>query len=189
MSEKPDKFNLGDVSASARVSSLSDDAGCVPKYVEEGFRWMRETIELIHTHKKHPLPMVALMFMYMETLGKPLAVAAGKRKDTDIKVCAFVELYMPKLWAAFAAFPKRQDILGNHYRNGLAHEIFMKNNAGIHRGGTDYVLKASGIPYSINIDFLVPEFIQGLDLYYKRLTSDSDFFKSFDKELGDGKQY
>ena len=97
--------------------------------------------------------MVALIFMYVETLGKPLAAYAGKPTDTKNKVCAFAEMYLPELWKAFELFPNRADILGNYYRNGLAHEMFMKDNAGIHEGGTDYVLKnISGIPYSINID-------------------------------------
>lgn len=157
----------------------------MPEFAERGFRWIKETVALIYAHHKHPIPMVALIFMYAETLGKPLAVATGKTPDTKNKVCAFTEAYLPKLWAALSAHSNRADILGNHYRNGLAHELFMKQNAGIHEGGSDYITNAPGIPYSINIDLLVPEFLEGLAAYYARLGSDAAFVKIFNEQLGD----
>ncbi|HEY7675836.1 MAG TPA: hypothetical protein VIG69_02100, partial [Candidatus Methylomirabilis sp.] len=78
-------------------------------------------------------------------------------------------------------------ILGDYYRNGLVHQMFMKQNAGIHEdtlGRTDYVIRDfGGMPYSINIDRLVPEFLDGLSAYYRLLETDSGFRQTFEAEL------
>ena len=157
----------------------------IPQYIEQGFRWIRETIALIYAHHRHPLPMVALIFMYAETLGKPL-VASEKDQTTKAKVCAFIKDYLPKLWAAFEWNKEREKILGDYYRNGLVHQMFMKN-AGIHEdklGDTQYVSQnINDIPYSINIDRLVPEFLEGISIYYRKLETDNEFLKTFDTEL------
>lgn len=158
------------------------------KSVERVFRWMRETITLIKDHHRHPLPMVALIFMYAETLGKPLVPKKeGEKRYTKEKVTAFVKEYMPKLWDAFAWNKDREEILADHYRNGLVHEMFMKKHAGIHEdisGDTQYVSRAfPGVPYSINIDRLVPDFLEGINEYFRQLETDEDFFNTFNTEL------
>lgn len=151
----------------------------IPPFAEKGFRWMRETIALIYEHHRHPLPMTALIFMYAETHGKPLT----ENSKSEAKTCAFIQVFMPNLWKAFEWSPKREVILGNHYRNGLAHQIFMKQNAGIHednQGDPRYVVQKLGnIPYSINIDRLVPEFLEGTRKYFERLGTDVEFFNRF----------
>lgn len=140
----------------------------IPQYVEQGFRWGRETVELIYSQHKHPLPMVAMIFMYAETLGKPLL--PKKEQTTEKKVCKFIEQYLPKLWSSFSFVNDRSKILGKNYRNGLVHQMFMKNNCGIHEGGIEYVSQTiQNVPYSINIDMLVPEFIDGINKYYNTL--------------------
>lgn len=155
----------------------------IPNYVEQGFRWMKETIYLMHAHHKHPLPMTALIFIYMETLGKPLA---KKNSNTTKKLVSFVETYMPLLWKELEDFEDREIILAN-FRNGLAHQIFMKGNCGIHEdisGELSYVSKKfSNCSCSINVDHLVPEFIIGISKYYNHLTKDEKFLKKFEKEL------
>lgn len=152
--------------------------------IERGFRWIRETVALIYAHHHHPLPMTALIFMYAETLGKPLTKST-KKED---RVCVFVEGYLPKLWAAFAWSTDRRRILGDHYRNGLVHQMFMKENAGIHEdkdNDTEYVSRNfASIPYSVNIDRLVPEFLDGINAYYRRLETDSEFRKKFEESMG-----
>jgi hypothetical protein len=161
----------------------------IPKSVEQGFRWMRETISLVYAHHRHPLPMVALIFMYAETLGKPLVIKdEGERRFTEEKVCAFVESYLPKLWAAFEwSGNRRNTILYDHYRNGLIHQMFMKEPAGIHevhQGDTQYVWhNPEGTRFSINIDRLVPEFLDGINTYYQRLETDKEFLETFRREL------
>lgn len=157
----------------------------IPLHVEQGFRWARETINLIYAHHRHPLPMVAFIFMYAETLGKPLVPA--NNRTTKTKVCTFIERYLPKLWAAFGWSSEREEILGNYYRNGLVHQMFMKQNAGIHEdksGDTQYVSQNfNGIPYSINIDRLFPEFLEALGSYYQKLETDNTFLQTFLTEL------
>lgn len=157
----------------------------IPPHVEQGFRWARETISLIYAHHRHPLPMVALIFMYAETFGKPLLPSNGR--TTITKVCTFIERYLPELWTAFGWSSDREEILGNYYRNGLVHQVFMKENAGIHEdksGDTQYVSRNfSGIPYSINIDRLVAEFLKGIGTYYRQLETDNAFLKTFLTEL------
>ena len=156
----------------------------IPPYIEQSFRWIRETISLIYSHHKHPLPMVAMIFMYAETLGKPLTPKKGRTAEK--KVSTFIKEYLPNLWDAFSFSYKREQILGNYYRNGLVHQMFMKMNCGIHEGGTEYVSqKIQNVPFSINIDMLFPEFINGLSLYYKKLISDSFFLGSFKTEMED----
>ncbi len=65
--------------------------------------------------------------------------------------------------------------------------MFMKAGAGIHEdisGDTQYVSRNfSGVPYSINIDRLVPEFLEALGSYYRQLESDSAFLQTFLTEL------
>ena len=160
----------------------------LPQYIEQGFRWMRETISLIYSHHQHPLPMVALIFMYAETLGKPLIPA--KSRTTQNKVSAFIKEFLPKLWNSFKSYPDREKILGDYYRNGLAHQIFMKQNCGIHEnksGDLNYVSnKLPNAQYSINIDFLVPEFLTGISKYYKKLNSNKKFLNNFENELHKG---
>ncbi len=150
--------------------------------IERGFRWIRETISLIYAHHQHPLPMVALIFMYAETLGKPM-----DNTSTKTKVCSFVKQFLPQLWDAFSWSSEREAILGDYYRNGLVHQIFMKNDAGIHEdksGDNKYVSRNfPDIPYSINIDRLVPEFLEGLGIYYEKLETDDVFRTRFVQEL------
>ena len=132
----------------------------LPKEViEQGFRWIREAISLMHEKHCHPLPMVALLFMYSETLGKGLMFSQGEKKpSTTQKVSIFIREYMPKLWAALEFAPNREEILSNTYRNGLAHQLFMKGNTAIHENegnDIDYVLKDEDLTCSINVDFPV----------------------------------
>ena len=159
-------------------------SGPMPAYIEQGFIWIRETVTLIYAHHQHPLPMVALIFMYSETLGKALAGGSASTKD---KVCSFVKTYLPKLWASFSWSGDRERILGDYYRNGLVHQMFMKQNAGIHEDKLDhtvYVLRDfGGMPYSINIDRLVPEFLDGVSVYRSRLETDGGFRQTFEAEL------
>ena len=136
-------------------------------YIEQGFRWIRETIMLIYAHHQHPLPMVALIFMYAETLGKPLAreELGGKEAPTE-KVSLFVQQYLPGLWECLRNHKGRDRLLGDVYRNGLVHQLFMKSGHGIHEDRADrrYVITDHpGVPLSINIDRLVPEFLEGLN--------------------------
>ncbi len=64
-------INLGHAGVTAQNSGGATPS--LPPFVEQGFRWIRETVALIYAHHRHPLPVVALIFMYAETLGKPLA--------------------------------------------------------------------------------------------------------------------
>jgi hypothetical protein len=147
----------------------------VPVFVEQGFRWMRECIELIYTNHQHPLPMTALIFMYAETLGKPLCLESNLPFSTENKVCIFVEQYLPDLWKALESNPTRRSILAD-YRNGLIHQMFMKGGCAIHEdkaGTTQYVVENSGAsPVSINIDRLQPEFKQGIASYENRIEAE-----------------
>ncbi len=156
-----------------------------PSEIEQGFRWIRETISLIYAHHKHPLPMVALIFMYSETFGKVLCREAGTKGNipSETKVSKFVETHMPKLWVALASQPERNKILGNYYRNGLVHQLFMKNGHAIHedkQGDTSYVsYDIAPFPMSINIDRLVPEFQNALATFYGRLETEPQFLKIY----------
>ncbi len=154
---------------------------------EQGFRWMRETISLIYAHHRHPVPMTAMIFLYSETLGKGLAfLENNKNPKTNEKVSGFVSKYMPKLWKAMENFTDKENILANYYRNGLIHQMFMKNNVGIHEdanGITEYVYKSSDVPCSINIDRLVPEFLDGIAAYYSALCSDKTFLNAFNEAM------
>lgn len=186
-------MNIGNVGVTAQGQGSPDpskpQSPAIPPYIEQGFRWLRETVALIYAHHQHPLPMVALIFMYAETLGKPLAVEQGKgpNPSTKDKVCAFIEKYLPKLWNAVPSSLNKADVLGNYYRNGLVHQMFMKQNVGIHEdrsGNTSYISTGfPGIPVSINIDRLVPEFLDGLAAYYTRLLTDNTFLSLFETEL------
>ena len=157
----------------------------LPSHIEKSFRWIRETISLIYAHHKHPLPMVALVFMYAETLGKPLL--SKEDRTTKNKVCQFLKEYLPELWKSFEWSSEREEILGDYYRNGLVHQMFMKENAGIHEnvsGDTNYVSKTfQDVPYSINIDRLIPEFLQGINTYYRKLENDEMFLNNFLEKL------
>jgi len=129
--------------------------------------------------------MTALIFMYCETLGKGLLYSdANPTPKTIDKVSEFISRYMPKLWNAIGDRTDRKEILGNHYRNGLAHQLFMKNGAGIHEdksGDTNYfVPELGGTPYSINIDRLVPEFLDGIASYQSDLNLNQNFRNKFD---------
>lgn len=175
------------VTAQGAASQGTQRAPTIAPYIERGFRWIRETVSLIYAHHQHPLPMVALIFMYAETLGKPLAAQQKKAQTTKTKVSLFVQKCLPKLWAALAAFDNREDILSDYYRNGLVHEMFMKQDAGIHEdksGDSSYVSTGfPGIPVSINIDRLVPEFLDGIAAYYNQLLTDRAFLDCFAQEL------
>ncbi len=136
--------------------------------------------------------MVALIFLYSETLGKPLAkLDKGKNGSISDKVSAFVKRFLPKLWDAFERSEKLESIktewILRDYRNGLVHQIFMKDNSGIHEdvsGDTQYVsTDFPGVPYSINIDRLVPEFLEGIGEYYQLLETDSKLLNAFLDEL------
>ena len=131
--------------------------------------------------------MAAMVFMYIEALGRPLAaeMALGFVKDgewrvsTADKVYAFVHLYMPELWTALERFEDRKHILADTYRNGLVHEIFMKGDAAIHEcliGKKDYVREGqAGCPVSIEWGMLANEFRAALRAYQQRLQTDSVF--------------
>ncbi len=161
-----------------------------PPEIEQGFRWIRETISLIYTHHRHPWPMVALIFMYAETFGKVLCRESGMQDSLSSarKVSQFVEKFMPKLWNALDGKDKSQ-ILGDFYRNGLVHQLFMKRGHAIHEdksGDTSYI-SFNVIPYpmSINIDHLVPEFQDGLAKYYRRLETEANFLKVHIKTMSE----
>jgi len=149
-------------------------------YIEQGFRWIRETIMLIYAHHQHPLPMVALIFMYIETLGKPLVRERGEKEKTIPKVSLFVQKYLPGLWESLRDRGDRDSLLGDVYRNGLVHQLFMKSGHGIHEKDERYVITGlPEAPLSINIDRLVPEFLEGLNKYYQRLKKDAQFLQTF----------
>ncbi|MBI5629963.1 MAG: hypothetical protein HY921_03650 [Elusimicrobia bacterium] len=181
---------MKDLSLSARSSAIQGQ--CIselgfPVYIGDGFRWIKEAVEFMHETHKHPLPLAALIFMYIETLGKPLVFEMRKSPTTKNKVSLFIEQYMPKLWQSMGFLGNnRPEILSNQYRNGLAHEIFMKDNCSIHEGDQTYVstiFKNVGIPISININFFVREFLEGLEQYRQRLLSDSKFLELFQDSL------
>ena len=124
--------------------------------------------------------------MYVETLGNPLCIESRTALTTENKVCGFIETYMPQLWKALEAIPERRSLMVD-YRNGLVHQMFMKDACAIHEdkaGTSEYVVKnLGGSPVSINIDRLVPEFRRGIDSYERRLASEVLFRGIFVKAM------
>jgi len=142
---------------------------------------------LIYDHHQHPLPMVALIFLHAETLGKPLDREKDNTGKTVKKVSLFAERYLPGLWESLQEREDRETLLGDVYRNGLVHQLFMKDGHGIHEADERYVItNFPGVPLSINIDRLVPEFLEGLASYYGRLMKDSGFLRTFNECMLEG---
>lgn len=113
--------------------------------LERMFRWIRESVAFMHAHHKHPVPMTALIFTYIETFGKALLEDKEKKPSSEEKVCKFVREYMKDLCNALDKLHRNFDseielqlnsttvknvrigeILGNYYRNGLVHQFWMK---------------------------------------------------------------
>jgi len=160
--------------------------------VEQMFRWIRQSISLMYAHHKHPVPMTALIFAYMETFGKALG-----RTSVKDKVKKFIQTYMHGLCDALnqkrLGFNsdvyldnknyKIEEILGNFYRNGLTHQFWMKKGSALFENATPSARKEYlWIEFfnnqkrfmGINIDFLVRDFLNGINEYQNKIINDNN---------------
>jgi hypothetical protein len=65
--------------------------------IEKMFRWIRESVTLMYAHHKHPVPMTALIFAYMETFGKALIVCKKPEQEITNKNKAIIKTTMKNL--------------------------------------------------------------------------------------------
>ena len=163
-----------------------------PEKIEQMFRWIREAISLMYANHKHPVPMTALIFAYMETFGKALG-----GKSTEEKIEKFIETYMHGLCEALKQKKlnfdssvylngesyKIRTVFGNFYRNGLVHQFWMKKGCALFENATPNAPKEYlWIEFSnnqkyfmgINIDLLVPDFLNAINQYQSRIKNDNN---------------
>lgn len=165
--------------------------------IEQMFRWIRESILLMYSHHKHPVPMTNLIFAYMETFGKALGGC-----NTIDKVKKFVETYMYGLCNALKEkklnfdskvhfndnFYDIKEVFGNFYRNGLVHQFWMKKGSALFEIKHSFKDRKVPLKYlwikeknkekhfiGINIDFLVPDFLNAIAEYqFKIMSNDNE---------------
>ena len=156
------------------------------------FRWIRESIALMYKEHTHPMPMTALIFIYMETFGK--ALLKNNYKSSEKKVVMFIKNYMHELMCALCKniLDFEDEVLvrgntrkirigtifGDYYRNGLVHEFWGKEGCIIFENKTKEAPKnylwlipknENKIFAGINIDYLVPDFLNALEEYERTL--------------------
>lgn len=174
--------------------------------IEQMFRWIRESISLMYAHHKHPVPMTALIFAYMETLGKALG-----GNSTKNRVKKFTETYMHNLcdglnqkglnFNSYIYLNNKpyqiEQILGDFYRNGLVHQFWMKKGSVLFENADHFDSKIEApIEYlwitednnrrqfkGINIDFLVPDFLNAITEYQNKVMNSSNERESLYKAI------
>jgi len=174
--------------------------------IEQMFRWIRQSISLMYANHRHPVPMTALIFAYMETFGKALGETL-----TQGKVRKFIEEFMHSLCDALKKEGLGlssnvilnnqgytiEKVLGDFYRNGLVHQFWMKKGSALFENKQHYNPRIKApIKYvwikqknsqkqfiGINIDFLVPDFLNAINEYQNRIMNNKKEKQNFSKAI------